>query len=203
MDKAEIKLITDYLFLHHSNQLNDLEPQHTIGFVFGTSMAAYPIKKVKELYDKKVLNKIVLTGGQNRYNPDINEAEYLIISAIKMGLPSDLFILEKKASNTKENVIFGLEVLDQEVGLKNIKTILSICKNAHARRTLMTLKRYVPEHINLLAIPYDLKSKFKDLPSDFLITKNTWHQDAMVMAKILDEYNKIPIYLAKGDIAEI
>ena len=112
----------------------------------------------------------------------------------------DIFA-ELESTNTLENVIFSIQLLKVLDLLEKIKTVIAIVKNAHSRRALMTLKKHFPPDTVLKLISYDFT--LADGSSDFLITKDSWYKNDKVAQKIIAEYEKISIYLAKGDLAEL
>ena len=98
-------------------------------------------------------------------------------------------IIEDRSSNTLENVLFSKEIIDKKFGLDNIKDITTIVKHCHSRRVLMTLKKHFPDTIKLSVYPYE----------QYGFTKDNWFEHEKGREKVLSEYKKIPIYLAKGD----
>ena len=47
---------------------------------------------------------------------------------VQGGVPAELILEEHRATNTAENVLFGLPVIDAAVGLKNIKSVIYLGK---------------------------------------------------------------------------
>jgi len=181
--------ITKYIFLEDTDLKGD------IAFVFGTWNARKEcVEKAVELYKKNLAPKIIFSGGVNIHS-GIIEGEALTEEAIKLGVPRKNILIENKSSNTLENVLFSLKVIDKKIGLQNIHIITAVVKNYHARRALMTLRKHVPAHIKLKAAAY--------ISEHYLFTKNNWAESKLGREKVLEEVDNIKKYLAKGDLAEI
>ncbi len=185
MDKEEIKKITDYIFLESKPQKADL------AFVFGTRHEE-ALKKVAEVYKQGLVSRILVSGGTNAVTKD-NEAEKMSEGLIKLCVKKEDILTEGKSTNSLENVLFSKMVIEDVIGLKNIDTILLIVKHYHSRRALMTLKRHLPKTIALSPVVYDMGG----------FTKDNWHSNRYGVEKVMSEWQKIPIYLAKGDLEEI
>jgi uncharacterized SAM-binding protein YcdF (DUF218 family) len=181
--------ITKYIFL------DDADLNGDIAFVFGTWNAwKGSVGKATELYKNKWVPKMIFSGGVNK-KTGVIEGEAMAEEAIKLGVAREDVLIENKSTNTLENVLFSLEVIDKEIGLENIKVITAVVKNYHARRALMTLRKHIPDHIELKAAAY---------ASDYYpFTKENWSKSDLGREKVLEEVEKIKIYLAKGDLAEL
>jgi uncharacterized SAM-binding protein YcdF (DUF218 family) len=181
--------ITEYIFI------DDKDPQGSIALVFGTWNARkYSVEKAVELYKKGNVPKLVFSGGYNEKAGGA-EGEILTEDAIRLGIPSKDILIENRSKNTLENVLFSIDIIDKEIGLRNIKSIIAVVKNYHARRVLMTLKKHLPQYIQL---------KVSSYTSDYYsFTKDNWHQSDLGKKKVFEEMEKINTYLAKGDIAEL
>ena len=125
MTEEEIKKITNYIFLPSKPERADLI------LVFGIQHNE-PILKVKELYNKGFASKILISGGVNRTTKE-NEAVRIKNSLLELGISNKDIILEDKSTNTLENVVFSLQVIEDVIGLKNIKKIIVVVKCYHTR----------------------------------------------------------------------
>lgn len=183
------KEITEYIFLNDPDQKGD------VALVFGTWNAwKGSVEKAAELYKKGLVPKIIVSGGKNA-STGIIEGDHMAHELIALGIKNEDILIENKSTNTLENVLFSLKVIDKEIGLKNIHTIVGVVKNFHARRSLMTLRKHIPTHIKLKAAAYD--SEY------YPFTKDTWTESEAGKNIVLGEVEKIKTYLAKGDIAEL
>lgn len=183
------KEITDYIFL------DDFNPKGDIAFVFGTWNAhKESVQKAVDLYKSGLVPKIIFSGGLNpKYS--VIEAPAMALEAIGLGVPQGDILIEDKSTNTLENVVFSLKVIEKEIGLDNIKTIVAVAKNYHSRRVLMTLRRHVPRHIKLKVSAYSSEH--------YSFTKENWTESELGRKKIFEEKEKIKKYLEKGDLTEL
>ena len=185
MNQKEIKKITDYIFLKSDPQKADL------ALVFGTRHQE-AINKVFELYRGGLAPKILVSGGINRATGE-NEAKEMSDKLIKLGVKMDDIILENESTNSLENVLFSKQIIDKKIGLNKIKKIIAVVKHYHSRRALMTLKKHLPKTIKLIPVTYEI----------YGFTIDNWFNNEIGGKKVLNEWNKIPEYLAKGDIEEL
>ena len=106
-------------------------------------------------------------------------------------MPASAILVERRATNTGENVIFSLPILEEALGLASIRSLIALGKAATSLRYLMTLERHWPGvrkmlyPVNYLGHPID-----------------DWPRHAETRAKILDEWQKIEAYKAKGFLAD-
>jgi len=185
MDQKEIKKITDYIFLKSDYQKANL------ALVFGTRHPE-AVNKVFELYHNELIPKILVSGGINRVTGE-NEAKEMSDNLINLGMKRDDIILENKSINSLENVLFSKQVIDEKIGFNKIKKIIAVVKHYHSRRALMTLKKHFPKTIELIPVTYEI----------YGFTIDNWFDNEIGKEKVLSEWNKIPEYLAKGDIEEL
>ena len=152
------------------------------------------MQKVAEIYKKGLVPKIVLSGGFN-VEYGVVEADEMLKELVALSIPRECVLIENRSTNTLENVLFSIEIIEKELGLKNIKSIIAVVKNYHARRALMTLKKHLPETIKLFSAPY--------FSPHYAFTKNNWFETDAGKEKVLEEVRKIDTYMKKGDIAEL
>ena len=110
---------------------------------------------------------------------------------VERGIPSEHIIEEHRAMNTGENVIFSLPILDAALGLKNIRSVICLGNRWTARRYPMTLHRHWPEVEKMLVTVDSCATPLA-----------LWHTDPEFRRRVLDEWDKIEPYKAKGFIAE-
>lgn len=177
--------ISNYLFLKAKPQLADL------AFIFGTAQPE-PVAKAWELYSRGLVAKILASGGVICPNGK-TEAQSIKDDLVALGVPEEAIITEEKSTNTLENVLFSKQLLEQAGYLSKIKTIVAVVKNFHARRALMTLKRHFPVRCKFWPAAYDA----------YGFTRETWPDSEVGREKVLSEWQKIPKYLAQGDLKEL
>lgn len=182
----DIQKITEYLF-----QEVEPEPSDLI-FVFGTRHMDKPVKLAESLYHKEMAPRIMVSGGVNRFTGEL-EAEKMAALLVGAGVKSKDILLEKDSTNSMENAQKSAQVIEETLGWENISRVLVVCKNYHARRALMTLKKQWPKHVKCLPVIYSLDG----------IERDNWQESEEGRKKVMGEYGKIPKYLAQGDIQEL
>jgi uncharacterized SAM-binding protein YcdF (DUF218 family) len=181
--------ITNYIFIEDEN------PSGDVAFVFGTGLSLmYAVEQAIRLYQIGSVRKILVTGGVNK-KLLFNEAETAYTKLIDAGIPVQDILIENRASNTLENVIFSIPILENAIGLQNIRTIVSVVKNFHARRAAMTLYRHLPKTITIKTCAY--------IPHSYEFSKNDWHTYDMGKTLVIGECRKIKKYLLQDDIQEL
>lgn len=180
---------TKYIFLDDEDVTGD------IALVFGTWFAwQESVERAADLYRKGLVKKIIVSGGSNEHTGFV-EGEEMGKELEKLGIPERDILVENRAMNTLENVLFSKDIIERKVGLENIKTIVAVVKNFHSRRALMTLKKHMPSHIRLKSSAY--QSRYYDFNA------NDWYTSEQGRQKVQGELEKIQKYLKKGDIAEL
>ncbi len=181
--------ITSFVFLEDNN------PEGDIALVFGTVNAwAGSVTRAAELYSRGLVPKLLVSGGPNE-KWGITEGDWMKAKLIERGVPEGAILNENKSTNTLENAVFSRDLIDKEIGLQNIKTIIAVVKNYHARRALMTLRKHFPDHIKFKSAPY--YSEY------YGFTRDNWQDSSSGRDKVYEELEKIERYLAKGDIKEL
>ncbi len=181
--------ITKYIFLEDHDLKGD------IAFVFGTWKSwKDSVEKAAELYKNKLVPKIIVSGGFNK-DTGIVEGDFMALELINLGVPRRDILIENKATNTLENVLFSKVIIDTVLGLNKIKVITAVVKNFHARRALMTLRKYMPADVILKSAPH--------VSSFFNFTKDNWFQSDLGRKKVFGELEKIKKYLANGSLADL
>lgn len=158
-------------------------------FVFGSSYLI-TMDEVKRLYDKKVADKILITGHSKNKLKEI-EADRFYKRGIELGLPKKIFLLEREATNTKENIVNSIPIIKKAVGFKNIKKIMFVCKAFHTRRVLMNAKKFFPSNIQYY---------FSPIIDERNIKKENWWKDEVARTRVLEELRRIAEYTLKGDL---
>jgi uncharacterized SAM-binding protein YcdF (DUF218 family) len=105
-------------------------------------------------------------------------------------MPEDRIILEQRATNTGENVIFSLPMIEDRIGLANVRSLIAVGKYFTSARYLMTLQRHWPSVEKMLVgVNYHPHP-----PED-------WHRVPESRAKALSEWRKLGPYKEAGFIA--
>ena len=98
---------------------------------------------------------------------------------------------EHRETNTGENVIFSLPVLEAAPGLKNIRSVICLGNSWTARRYPMPLHRHWPE-VEKLLVTVD----------SFSTPRALFHTDPEFRRHVLAEWDKIEPCKAMGFIAQ-
>ena len=134
-----LQVIWDYLCLHQV----PVKADAIVGFGnFNTDIA----RRAAELYHQGLAPKILFTGGLGRNTEGLlPEPEAVRFSKVAMecGVPAGDIILEDKSANTKENILFTREKLEQ-LGLPH-GHILGVHQPFMERRIKAAMGIYWPE----------------------------------------------------------
>ena len=160
-------------------------------FLFGTREdVALRVETAARLWREGFFRWSIVSGGVTSGS---EQSECTIIKAamVAAGIPADRTLEEHRATNTGENVIFSLPIIDATLGLRNIRSVICLGNTWTARRYPMTLHRHWPEVTKLLLTV-----------DSFSTPRALWHTDPEFRRRILHEWDKIEPYKARGFIAE-
>jgi uncharacterized SAM-binding protein YcdF (DUF218 family) len=160
-------------------------------FVFGTRQdvelrAAEACRLWRDGYFRWSIVSGGVTAGSHR-----SECEIIKALMVAGGIPADRILEEHRATNTGENVIFSLPIIDAALGLKTIRSVICLGNSWTARRYPMTLHRHWPE-VDKMLLTVD----------SFAVPRALWHTDPAFRRRVLLEWDKIEPYKARGFIAE-
>ena len=160
-------------------------------FMFGTREdVARRVDEAVRLWREGLFRWSIVSGG---VTPGSALSECAIIKAamVARGIPPERILEEHRSTNTGENVIFSLPVIDAALGLANVRSVICLGNSWTARRYPMTLQRHWPE-VEKMLISVD----------SFATPRSLWHTDPDFRIRVLSEWDKIEPYMAKGFIAE-
>jgi uncharacterized SAM-binding protein YcdF (DUF218 family) len=167
-----------------------LEPADLL-FVFGTRTdVGRRVEEAFRLWREGFFRWSIVSGGVTP-GSELTECEIIKAAMIDRGIPAERILEEHRATNTGENVVFSLPVLDAALGLQNIRSVICLGNTWTARRYPMTLHRHWPE-VEKMLVTVD----------SFAVPRSLWHSDPLFRALVLAEWDKIEPYKAKGFIAE-
>jgi hypothetical protein len=151
---------------------------------------------IKDLVDQNISNKVFITGGVPKFSDSliIPKAESAIVLDLLHAAeyPNVEFFTENKSTNTLENVIEALKVLD----FRNYKKITYIFKKHDSKRAYLTLKKFLP-HTKLIQRTFDPVYPGTDRP----LNRETWFTYDFGKSRVWGEYLRIKLYGRRGDIA--
>jgi uncharacterized SAM-binding protein YcdF (DUF218 family) len=181
-------------------EIADINARHLIGtpikpadllFVFGTREdVARRADEAVRLWRAGFFRWSIVSGG---VTPGSDSSECAIIkdAMVRRGIPPERILEEHGSTNTGENVVFSLPILEACIGLRNIRSVICLGNTWTARRYPMTLHRHWPE-VEKMLITVD----------SFATPRALWHTDPEFRRRVLHEWDKIEPYKARGYIAE-
>jgi uncharacterized SAM-binding protein YcdF (DUF218 family) len=181
-------------------EIAEINARHLIGtpikpadllFVFGTREDVAPrADEAFRLWREGLFRWSIVSGGVTP-GSTLSECEIIKAAMVARGIPPERILEEHRATNTGENVIFSLPIIDAALGLKNIRSVICLGNTWTARRYPMTLHRYWPE-VEKMLVTVD----------SFKTPRSLWDTDPVFRTRVLREWDKIEPYKAKGFIAE-
>jgi uncharacterized SAM-binding protein YcdF (DUF218 family) len=160
-------------------------------FVFGTREdVGRRADEAVRLWRKGLFRWSIVSGGVTP-GSDRSECEIIKAAMVAGGIPQGRILEEHRATNTGENVMLSLPVIETALGLANICSVICLGNTWTARRYPMTLHRYWPE-VEKMLVTVD----------SFETPRSLWHTDPVFRRRVLAEWDKIEPYKAKGFIAE-
>jgi hypothetical protein len=178
-------LVNQILF----NGIHDDGKNGDVIFVFGSQSAnKYRVPHAVALYQCGRATKIIMSGGQ------LKEPEAILMKnkAIELGVSENDIIVESQSKNTIENVLRSKEILDEKVGLSNIRRILIVSTFYHMRRCFLTLKTYMPLHIEYSLCP----------AQDNSTRPNNWWENEQGTKRVISEVEGLIYYTRNKRIVD-
>ena len=160
-------------------------------FVFGTREDVdQRVDEACRLWREKLFRWSIVSGGITPGSP-LSECEIIKAAMVERGIPSERILEEHRATNTGENVLFSLPVIDAALGRQNVTSVICLGKICTARRYPMTLHRHWPEVDKMLVTI-----------NPFGAPVERWHTDPEFRDRVMQEWRKIEPYREKGYIAD-
>ncbi|MGY3451225.1 YdcF family protein [Bradyrhizobium sp. USDA 4353] len=160
-------------------------------FVFGTRVEEeLRAETAALLWHQGYFRHAIVSGGVTP-GGDLSECTLIKAAMVRRGVPAERILEEHQATNTGENVLFALPVIDAALGLANIETVICLGNSWTARRYAMTVQRHWPE-VEKMLLTVD----------SFGVPRHLWHTHPEFRRRVLSEWDKIEPYKAMGFIAE-
>lgn len=179
--------ITNFLFIGKDFYLLI---NYDLVIILGNEFYKENAEILSKLLKNKHINKnttVVISGSKGKINKDITSTEASLIydECLKLDLQLN-FILEDKATNIKENLLFTKNILGD---LAKFEHILIIGKAFIGRRALMCAD----------ALGYPLE-KLDFYGLEVKIKKDNWFQNKIYKKRILEELERISKYTLNNDL---
>ena len=160
-------------------------------FVFGSrdGVDAY-VDTVATHFQNGYFPRIVIAGGDT--GGGVAESDDIRKRLVARGVDAAAIICERASTNTGENVAMAMPLIDREIGLKSIRSLIAVGKISSSRRFLMTLKRHWREPKRML-LPVNY----------FRVDADRWWEDDAFRMRVMREWNKIPSYIERGFLTEL
>jgi uncharacterized SAM-binding protein YcdF (DUF218 family) len=160
-------------------------------FVFGTSEdVARRADEAVRLWREGFCRWSIVSGGITP-GSKLSECEIIKAAMVERGVPPERILEEHRSTNTGENVMFSLSVIEAALGLENIRSVICLGNSWTARRYPMTLHQHWPE-VEKMLVTVD----------SFGVPLALWHTHPVLRRRILHEWDKIEPYMARGFIAQ-
>ena len=199
MDSAG-QVLADHTRLPTAAEIVEINAMHLIRtplrpadllFVFGTREdVARRVDEAVKLWHGGFFRWSIVSGGVTPGSP-LSECEIIKAAMVEQGIPPERILEEHRSTNTGENVIFSLPVLEAALGLSNIRSVICLGNSWTARRYAMTLHRHWPEVEKMLCNVDTFETPLE-----------LWHTHPEFRARVLREWDKIEPSRVKGFIAE-
>jgi uncharacterized SAM-binding protein YcdF (DUF218 family) len=194
------RILTDHTRLPGEAEIAEINAKHLIRtplkpadllFVFGTREDVdRRVEEAVKLWREGMFRLSIVSGGVTPGSP-LSECDIIKAAMGEQGIPPERILEERRATNTGENVIFSLPILEAALGLNNIRSVICLGNSWTARRYAMTLQRHWPKVEKMLCNVDSFETPLE-----------RWHTHPEFRARVLHEWDKIEPYLAKGFIAE-
>ena len=160
-------------------------------FLFGTREdVERRVDEAFRLWREGLFRWSIVSGGVTP-GSSLSECKIIKTAMVRRGIPGERILEEHRSTNTGENVMFSLPILEAALGLKNIRSVICLGNSWTARRYAMTLHRHWPEVEKMLCNVDTFETPLAQ-----------WHTHPEFRARVLSEWDKIEPYKAKGYIAE-
>ncbi|WP_435640824.1 YdcF family protein [Micavibrio aeruginosavorus] len=144
-----------------------------------------------QLFHDGYANRFIVSG-RVKATPQETEAEMMRRILIENGVPDQSILLENRATNTQENIVYARRMMMQRGEMDQIHTIITVGNITAGRRTMMTAARRWPEVFAMHATG----NKFPVPAQDF-------YTHTEFRRVVLREWAKIAPYMANGWLKDV
>ena len=184
-----IEAITQLLFLRTAS----LKPAD-LAIVLGNDYL-FTMNEVFRLLCQGLLTGPLLLTGHGAQGKGVPEAEQFMQAGLTLGIPHERMILECRATNSYENLLFSKQLIEDRLGgFDGFHHISIIGKAFVLRRIEMTARR--------LGYPMDKLQYIPTVDREGLnIGEDCWWETAPARKRIFGELSRIGEYLVRGDLS--
>lgn len=178
-----VEILWNYLSV-----IDELRPSDAI-LVFGCVDLTVP-RHAADLYLKGFAPSILVSGAMGKSATALfgrPESEMFFDELITCGVPESRILLERNATNTGENVLFGLKML-RDQGL-SLTRLIFVSKPYHSKRCRATFRLHEP-NLEIISSPPEGEIE------DFIISSKE-----KLALKLVGEIDRLLKYPAMGLIA--
>lgn len=134
---------------------------------------------------------VIMISGHGPVPGPVAESERFRDYGLARGIPPEAMVLERRATNTKENFVFSAPIIAERFGWARIRRVALVAKPYHMRRAIMTARRHWPAHLHFVAQP--------SLEADD-VQPETWWQTPVGRDYVLRELRAIGAYALQDDL---
>lgn len=184
-----IEAITQFLFV----QTEPLMPAD-LTIVLGNDYV-FTMNNVYQLLHKGLLTGSLILTGHSAQGNGVPEAEHLFKAGLALGIPRERMLLECRATNSYENMLFSKQIIQEQLGGFDAFQRISVVGKAFVlRRIEMTAHR--------LNYPMEKLQYIPTVDREGLnIAADCWWKTAPARKRVFEELSRIGNYLAKGDLS--
>lgn len=160
-------------------------------FVFGGVNLRVP-ERAANLYEAHYASTVVVSGGagsRTHLHFDEPEADVFVQVLHERGVPADDIVIEPTASNTGQNVEFGMAKLLERV--PEVTSLLLVATPFIMRRCIATFERQYPDIRTIPCPPAGFYGEFVDRPYPEFIDR------------LVAEVDRLDAYAVSGFIAPV
>lgn len=181
-----LQVLWDYLSLHREPR----QAEVIVGFgCYDTNVA----RRAAQLYAQGYAPKVLFTGGLGRNTSRLfsqSEAEVFAQVAMDLGVPREAILLECRATNTKENILFARALLEETA--TDHRRILGVHKHYMERRIAAAMGVYWPEQaFTVTSFPQTLEEALSASVEQGMTRRDT-------IATIVGDVQRIRVYAQRG-----
>lgn len=187
MDKLtyqHVKILWDYMNMH-------MEPEKA-DVIVGLGCYYEEIAlRCAELYFEGYAPKILFSGGLGRNTKQMwvkPEAERFASAAMEAGVPEEDILLERRSTNSGENLLFTRELLKD----RQVTKILAVHKPFMERRVSAAMGVYWPE------MPFTVTSPRTSIPQFIADSRREGISEHRVISILAGDYQRIAAYVELG-----